>query len=185
MDEMINRDLVRQLRSERCWSQEHLALVSGISLRTVQRVEKDGKCSLDSMKAIAAAFDTNASVFTSKETTVLPLDDHRRVAALSWLDSVDSGEYANCWCETARIIQTRISCSDWVEKLEQVLDPLGNVVTRSIKNTSEYESLPGVPDGKYTVVVFDTIYERKKSAEETVTLIKTGTGWRVVGYFIN
>ncbi|MBB4659807.1 helix-turn-helix domain-containing protein [Parvularcula dongshanensis] len=49
---------VRQLREERCWSQEHLAQAAGVSLRTVQRVESGERASSASMMAIAAAFDT-------------------------------------------------------------------------------------------------------------------------------
>ncbi|WP_462163671.1 helix-turn-helix domain-containing protein [Pseudoalteromonas xiamenensis] len=38
MDQMINKDLVKKLRNERAWSQEQLSAVSGLSLRTVQRI---------------------------------------------------------------------------------------------------------------------------------------------------
>jgi len=47
---------VRRLREERCWSQEHLATVAGLSLRTVQRVESEGSASAESRMAIASAF---------------------------------------------------------------------------------------------------------------------------------
>lgn len=57
MDEMIKKDLIRTLRGERSWSQDQLASISGLSLRTIQRIEKQGTCSLDSKKALASAFD--------------------------------------------------------------------------------------------------------------------------------
>lgn len=60
MDSMIDKELVKDLRKERSWSQDQLAAVSGLSLRTVQRVENVGGCSLESKKALAVAFDTNA-----------------------------------------------------------------------------------------------------------------------------
>ena len=59
MDEMIDRKLVKQLRNNRAWSQDQLASVSGLSHRTIQRIENEGRCSLDSKMAIAAAFDVN------------------------------------------------------------------------------------------------------------------------------
>ena len=41
MDENMKIDAkqIRRLREERAWSQEHLATVAGLSLRTIQRVE--------------------------------------------------------------------------------------------------------------------------------------------------
>lgn len=51
---------VRRWREERCWSQEHLAEVAGIGLRTVQRVENGDKASRESVMALAGAFDVDA-----------------------------------------------------------------------------------------------------------------------------
>ncbi|MGE0458783.1 MAG: helix-turn-helix transcriptional regulator [Bauldia sp.] len=53
----LNVELLLKLRSERSWSQDELAAASGLNLRTVQRIEKDGAGSLQSKKALAAAFD--------------------------------------------------------------------------------------------------------------------------------
>jgi predicted transcriptional regulator len=53
----IDSALVRKLREERAWSQEHLASVSGVSLRTIQRVEAEGTASLETRMALAAAFN--------------------------------------------------------------------------------------------------------------------------------
>jgi DNA-binding XRE family transcriptional regulator len=52
----INSALVKQLRSEKSWSQEELAITSGLNLRTVQRIEKEATASLQSKKALAAVF---------------------------------------------------------------------------------------------------------------------------------
>jgi len=48
--------LVRKEREVRAWSQEHLAEVSGLSLRTIQRVESDGSASPETRLSLAAAF---------------------------------------------------------------------------------------------------------------------------------
>ena len=61
MEYMINSELIKKQRKERTWSQDHLASVSGLSLRTIQRIEKEGKCSLDSKKALASVFEIDAS----------------------------------------------------------------------------------------------------------------------------
>ncbi|MBU2970861.1 helix-turn-helix domain-containing protein [Pseudoalteromonas sp. C2R02] len=46
----------KNLREKHCWSQEELASISGLSIRTIQRVEKTGSSSLETMKALASVF---------------------------------------------------------------------------------------------------------------------------------
>ena len=53
----INAEQVRTLRESRGWSQEHLAEVAGLGLRTIQRVETDGRASRETKLSLAAAFD--------------------------------------------------------------------------------------------------------------------------------
>lgn len=53
--------LIQKLRLQRGWSQEQLADVSGLSVRTVQRIEGGQSASLESLKALAAAFGVDFS----------------------------------------------------------------------------------------------------------------------------
>lgn len=57
MEMKINSAGIIEIRKEKAWSQQHLADVSGLSLRTVQRIENTGTASQDSVKAIAMAFN--------------------------------------------------------------------------------------------------------------------------------
>jgi len=67
MENMIDTELLKKLRSKKCWSQEELATASGLSHRTVQRVESSGNCSLESNKALAAALDIEADKLKFRE----------------------------------------------------------------------------------------------------------------------
>lgn len=51
---------IKLWREQRHWSQEHLADLAGISLRTLQRIESGETASQESMKALAAAFNVDA-----------------------------------------------------------------------------------------------------------------------------
>ena len=53
--------IVRKLRLQRGWSQEQLAEMSGLSVRTIQRIERGQNSSPDSLKLLAAVFDTDFS----------------------------------------------------------------------------------------------------------------------------
>lgn len=53
----INNKILIDLRKKRAWSQSEVAEVTGLSLRTVQRIEKSGTASLESVKAFAAVFE--------------------------------------------------------------------------------------------------------------------------------
>jgi len=46
-----------QLRKAQFWTQEDLSAASGVSVRTIQRIEREGGGSLETWKALAAAFD--------------------------------------------------------------------------------------------------------------------------------
>lgn len=57
MDTMkVDAALIKQLREARAWPQDHLATLTGLSLRTIQRVEADGSASAETRMALAAAF---------------------------------------------------------------------------------------------------------------------------------
>lgn len=50
---------IKSLRAERGWSQEHLSEVSGLSSRTIQRMENEGSGSPESLMAIASVFSVS------------------------------------------------------------------------------------------------------------------------------
>ena len=68
--------MVRSIRLEKAWSQEQLAECSGLSVRTIQRIENGAKPGLESIKAIAAALSVEISALQlesnemTNETTI-------------------------------------------------------------------------------------------------------------------
>ena len=50
---------IKRWREERHWSQEHLALLAGVGLRTLQRIENGQKASGETLKALANAFNVD------------------------------------------------------------------------------------------------------------------------------
>jgi len=48
-------------RIEKDWTQEQLAQASGLSTRTVQRIESGSSANLESLKCLAAVFETTVA----------------------------------------------------------------------------------------------------------------------------
>ena len=63
---IVNPRTVRYLRQKRAWTQEQLAEVAKISLRTVQRIEKGETVSFASIKAVAEALDIEVDKLKSE-----------------------------------------------------------------------------------------------------------------------
>ncbi len=57
--EIINLRDIKKMRLERHWSQDQLAEMSGLSIRTIQRIENGENAGLESLKSLAAVFETN------------------------------------------------------------------------------------------------------------------------------
>lgn len=106
-------------------------------------------------------------------------------SAEAWLALIDSGKYAESWDQASQLFKAAVTKDQWQEKLHASRDPLGKMTSRKLAKATYTETLPGAPDGKYVVIRYQTSFEHKQSAVETVTpmLDKDGT-WRVSGYYI-
>lgn len=60
--------IIQKLRLQRGWSQEQLAEISGLSVRTIQRLEKGQSGSLESLKALAAVFEVDLHQLQGEQT---------------------------------------------------------------------------------------------------------------------
>jgi transcriptional regulator with XRE-family HTH domain len=72
-------EIIRQARTARAWPQEQLAEAAGVSLRTVQRVERGDACAKETLQALAAALDLDAARLVASA----PVEQETRVPGLS------------------------------------------------------------------------------------------------------
>lgn len=63
MDMQLDKCKLRKARTNRAWSQEQLAEISGLSDRTIRRAESKGAVSFESAKALASALELELSYF--------------------------------------------------------------------------------------------------------------------------
>ena len=64
--------LVQKLRVQRGWSQEQLAALSGLSVRTIQRIERGQPASTETLKSLAAVFEVDFNTLRSPEMPAMP-----------------------------------------------------------------------------------------------------------------
>lgn len=131
---------------------------------------------------VAAACMSAPSVAQEAEAPAVAL---AKVAATQWLALADSSQFAASWDQAARPFQAAIPKPQWESVMQAVRTPLGAVRSRQLKSADFSQTMPGSPDGEYVVVRFETQFENKARAVETITPMKGKDGvWRVSGYVI-
>jgi hypothetical protein len=106
-------------------------------------------------------------------------------ASGAWLLLVDEGNYAESWNQASGLFKSGVTKEQWQNSLKAFRVPLGKVTVRKLKSKQYTKSLPGAPDGEYVVIQYETTFEKKQSAIETITPMLDKDGkWRVSGYYI-
>ena len=105
-------------------------------------------------------------------------------AAVEWLALVDGMQYEASWAESATFFRNQVSTSDWLKAVAAARIPLGGMVDRELVSATYATSLPGAPEGEYVVLQFQTDFENKRKAIETVTPMQDEGRWRVSGYYV-
>jgi hypothetical protein len=115
-------------------------------------------------------------------TAMTPAPDDR---AKQWVQLVDDKNYGDAYKQMGTAAQSKVALGPWTQKVSAVRDPLGAMATRNIKDVKLTKTLPGMRDGQYATVQFDTSFAHKTAAVETVVLTSEKGAWSVIGYFLN
>jgi uncharacterized protein DUF4019 len=106
-------------------------------------------------------------------------------ASEAWLDLVDSGKYDASWEEASLYFKNSIKKEEWISTIKAVREPFGKFVKRTFKSKQSVESMPGAPDGDYVIIQYDTSFENKKAAVETVVpMLEKDGKWKISGYYV-
>ena len=106
-------------------------------------------------------------------------------SAKAWLSLVDSEKYEESWDEAAEFFKNAVPEEQWQQSMQSVRKPFGKNISRKLQSKLYLTSLPGAPDGEYVVIKFDSSFENKRHALETVTPMLDKDGkWRISGYFM-
>ena len=67
--------LIQKLRLKHGWSQQQLAEASGLSVRTIQRIEAGQPASVETLKSIAAVFEVDFSTLDPEKQSMMTTDN--------------------------------------------------------------------------------------------------------------
>ncbi|WP_291441221.1 DUF4019 domain-containing protein, partial [Desulfovibrio sp.] len=87
-------------------------------------------------------------------------------AAMAWLSLADAVNAQESWNQAAKAFKAGIELQGWEATLPKARQPLGAVKEREHLTTEFTTALPGVPDGEYAIMRFQTKFAHKKSATE-------------------
>ena len=87
----ISAQLIKTLREARGWSQDHLATVAGVGLRTVQRVEAEGAASAETRMALASALEVAPASLLPQGDSQVPLSQGHKWGLILGMGGAASG----------------------------------------------------------------------------------------------
>lgn len=107
------------------------------------------------------------------------------IAANAWLQLLANGKYSESWLETIPEFRAAVSDEGWVKAMETTHSMFGDFVSRRLVDVTELKQVPNGPDGDYRVISYVSVFSKKESVLETLTLSKQDDGkWRTAGYFM-
>lgn len=102
--------------------------------------------------------------------------------AAKWLAIMDAGQYAQAYEAFPQRITSGGLEQNFVGFMRSRRLPLGNVLSRKVVKVSRQSKLRGAPDGDYSVIEYETSFEHKAGAVESLTLTRENGYWQVSGY---
>lgn len=93
---------IRKLRVERAWSQEQLAEMAGLSVRTVQRAENGAPSGLETLKSLAAVFEVSLDTLRGEEQAEQPNPTEEMTMQEQTLNSANDAQHADALQTTIR-----------------------------------------------------------------------------------
>lgn len=166
MDMKIDSNVIVTLRKHKAWSQQHLADVAELSLRTVQRIENDGTGSPESVKAVAQALDKVPGDLMQKVVeapshvadNVLHTEPVIHNKALKWYAAVVAAFIA-------------IVMPIWLTAGAQDGEQIG-------VNASEQHEAEAAAQHWFILLDSDDFQASWKSLDDSVKLLVTSTAWK-------
>lgn len=106
--------------------------------------------------------------------------------ASAYLQLLDRGRYEEAWHEMSALFQALGDQASWQKRQQALRAAYGALQSRTFFHAISRESYKLSPDGRYVIVQFNSIYQHKQEARETVVMeCSTSTACSIREYIIN
>jgi transcriptional regulator with XRE-family HTH domain len=178
----INPEHIKRLRMEKHWSQEQLSEICGLNLRTIQRLETSGRASLETIRALAAAFGIDPKDLQIEEVSVETSGQSRAVEAirdgfLRWSDFAGTSSRFEYWCFFAFVMVVAGLATVIHEKAYQVVGlivivPFLAAGTRRLNDAGQsgwWQLIYVVPFGAFLVWYFQAMASQSATSSSATS----------------
>lgn len=97
---------------------------------------------------------------------------------------IDKGDYLSAYASGLPFIRFQARQDEWIADQEMAVEFLGKVIDRQLMTVRSRDSYPGLPDGNYLVVSYESRTEHKVKAIEVLLLSQQNQGWQVCRYSV-
>jgi len=111
-------------------------------------------------------------------------DAPARAAGEKWLALIDQAKYKDAWKQANQNYKSQTTAAEWEGQIRSMRGAAGTLKERKFTASRHSKTVPGAPDGDYTILEFSTAFEKKAKAMEILVLSQERGAWAVAGYSV-
>lgn len=123
--------------------------------------------------------------FTISAVLAVEIPAQALSAAQEFAETVDSGSFQAAYLSGSNLLLLAEDEWTWIDQVQTSQRLLGKPLERVLKASRTVQTYPGLPDGTYQLVYFETRTEKKQRAAEVILVEQQENGqWAVCKYSI-
>ena len=100
-----------------------------------------------------------------------------------WWSKVNTGQYKESYENISDLLKSRFPLESYSANLSRLIDEIGEINNRKVKETFFQSELKGFEDGFYVTVVYDVEYSKTRNHTETVLLKQNSNmNWKIFDF---
>ena len=120
------------------------------------------------------SFTCSAETFSSQAIAI----------AETFSATIDAQNYQAAYQSGSKFLHLTAPESQWVSETERTREILGSTQQRKLIAVKSISTYPGLPDGEYMLVFFETKMENKAKAAEVLLMAQIDGAWKVCSYHL-
>jgi len=103
--------------------------------------------------------------------------------AYEWWSKVNTGQYKQSYENLSDLLKSRFPLESYSANMSILIDEIGEINIRKVKETFFQSELDGFEDGFYVTVVYDVEYSKTRNHTETVLLKQdSNMNWKIFDF---